>query len=268
MARKKKMRLTYIERPDGKIPIAGYVRVSSPGQDVENSIDAQIVNIRSWAEDNGYIIVKMFIDKAKTGRIAKRPDFQEMIETAERPDCPFVGVAVWRFSRFFRNREESAVYKNRLRKKGVRVISIKEPVEDSAAGHLMEGIIETFDEYNSVLTGEDVQRGTHNLADKGFFLAANAPFGMMKEKVLDGEKWRNKLKPDPKTKYIIRRIFDLALQDKSEGQIQDTIKREGILGPNGNPWPSKRIHDVLTNRHYEGTIVWGSQFGNKRADDM
>ena len=97
MARKKKMQLTYIERPDGKIPVAGYARVSSPGQDVENSIGAQIVNIRSWAEDNGYIIVRMFIDKAKTGRIAKRPDFQEMIEIAERPDCPVrrsTGMAV------------------------------------------------------------------------------------------------------------------------------------------------------------------------------
>ena len=258
MARKKKMQLTHIERPDGKIPVAGYVRVSSPGQDVENSIDAQIVHIRSWAENNGYILVKIFIDKAKTGTIAKRPDFQEMIEIAERPDCPFAGVLVWRFSRFFRNREESVVYKNRLRRKGLRVISIKEPVEDSAAGQLMEGIIETLDEYNSRIIGEEVQRGTHNLAGKGFFLAANAPFGMMKEKVLDGEKWRTKLKPDPKTKHIIRRIFDLALQDKSEGQIQDTLKGEGILGPNGKPWPSKRIHDVLTNRHHEGTIVWGA----------
>ena len=258
MARKKKMQLTHIERPDGKIPVAGYVRVSSTGQDVENSIDAQIVHIRTWAENNGYILVKIFTDKAKTGTIAKRPDFQEMIETAERPDCPFAGVLVWRFSRFFRNREESVVYKNRLRKKGLRVISIKEPVEDSAAGQLMEGIIETLDEYNSRIIGEEVQRGTHNLAGKGFFLAANAPFGMMKEKVLDGEKWRTKLKPDPKTKHIIRRIFDLALQDKSEGQIQDTLKGEGILGPNGKPWPSKRIHDVLTNRHHEGTIVWGA----------
>ena len=258
MTRKRKMQFTHIERPDGKIPVAVYVRVSSTGQDVENSIDAQIVNIRIWAENNGYIIVKIFIDKAKTGTIAKRPDFQEMIEIAERPDCPFAAVLVWRFSRFFRNREESVVYKNRLRRKGLRVISIKEPVEDSAAGQLMEGIIETIDEYNSTIIGEEVQRGTHNLAANGFFLGANAPFGMMKVKVLDGEQLRNKLKPDPKTKHVPRRIFDLALQDKSEGQIQDILKGEGILNPSGNPWPSKRIHDVLTNRHHEGTIVWGA----------
>ena len=187
MTRKRKMQFTHIERPDGKIPVAVYVRVSSTGQDVENSIDAQIVNIRIWAENNGYIIVKIFIDKAKTGTIAKRPDFQEMIEIAERPDCPFAAVLVWRFSRFFRNREESVVYKNRLRRKGLRVISIKEPVEDSAAGQLMEGIIETIDEYNSTIIGEEVQRGTHNLAANGFFLGANAPFGMMKVKVLVGE---------------------------------------------------------------------------------
>ena len=260
MARIKKQQLKVLVRPDGKIPAAAYLRVSSTGQDVENSIDAQLERIRRWAEDHGYVIVKVFTDRAKTGRFAGRPDFQEMIEIAEGEDCPFAVVLVWRFSRFFRDRIESGLYKNRLRNRNVQVISINEPIEDSPAGQLQEGVIELFDQYSSDVTSVEVQRGTHRLAERGFFVAAIPPTGMKKIKVLDKQGQRvterHKLAPG-KDAWMIRRIFDLALQEKTDNQILRILRSEGILKPNGNPWRSNRIHEVLTNRHYEGTIVWG-----------
>ena len=48
MARIKKPQFNVWVRPDGKIPAAAYLRVSSNGQDVENSIDAQLERIRKW----------------------------------------------------------------------------------------------------------------------------------------------------------------------------------------------------------------------------
>ena len=259
MARKKTNLLVHLERADGKIPAVAYLRVSSTGQDVENSTDAQLAYIRRWAEANGYVIVKVFVDKAKTGRIAERPDFQEMIALSETPDCPFAVVLVWRFSRFFRNREQSVVYKNSLKRKGIRVVSINEKTDDTPAGRLLEGVIESIDEYNSELIGDEVRRGIHNLARRGFFIGGRAPAGMIKTPVPDGEKTRFKLAPDPKTAHIIRRIFDLALLDQTTGDIPESLLREGILNPKGKRWPSNRIHDVLTNRHYEGTIVLGEK---------
>lgn len=68
---------------------------------------------------------------------------------------------------------------------------------------------------------------------------------------------RYRLAPDPSTRHIIRRIMDLALQHKTESQISRALAEEGILNASGKPFPTNRIHDVLTNRHYEGTIVWG-----------
>ena len=54
----------------------------------------------------------------------------------------------------------------------------------------------------------------------------------------------------------MRRVFDLALQDRTEGQITKTLNAEGIPTAGGGPWKANRIHEVLTNRHYSGTIVW------------
>lgn len=199
MARIKKPQLNVWVRPDGKIPAAAYLRVSSTAQDVENSIEAQLDRITKWAEEHGYVIVKVFTDRARTGKFANRPDFQEMIEVAESDGCPFAVVLVWRFSRFFRNRMESGFYKNRLRKRNIRVISINEPTDDTPQGQLHEGMIELFDQYNSDVTSEEVQRGTHRLAERGFFVGAIPPTGMRKIKVMDqrGQRAteRNKLAP-------------------------------------------------------------------------
>ena len=175
MARIKKPQFNILVRPDGKIPAAAYLRVSSNGQDVENSIDAQLERIRKWAEEHGYVIVKVFTDRARTGKFANRPDFREMIEVGESSDCPFAVVLVWRFSRFFRDRIESGLYKNRLRKRNIRVLSINEPTDDSPQGQLHEGMIELFDQYTSDVISEDVRRGTHRLAERGFFVGAIPP---------------------------------------------------------------------------------------------
>ena len=56
---------------------------------------------------------------------------------------------VWKFSRFTRKREHAVVLKSMLRRKGLRVVSITEQAEDNPTGRLLEGIIESVDEFYS-----------------------------------------------------------------------------------------------------------------------
>ena len=257
MANRKKGAPPRLQQPDGRIPAAIYARVPSVAQDVENSIDAQIATCREWAARNGYFVVREFTDRARSGRADNRPDFREMIKVAGRPGCPFEAVIVWKFSRFFRDRTESAFYKQRLRRNGVAVYSINEPVDDSAVGKLTEGMLEAIDGFQADSISEDVRRGTRNLAGRGFFLGRLAPYGMMKVPVQDGSKVRHKLAPDPRTAPNIRRIFDLALQERTEGQIRAILNEEGVPNASSSRWKSQRVHDVLNNQHYAGTVVWG-----------
>ena len=76
---------------------------------------------------------------------------------AEDP-APFAAILVWKLSRFARNREDSIIYKSFLRKHGVQVISINEPVSDRPTGRMLEGIIEVIDEFYSAKRGQDVPR--------------------------------------------------------------------------------------------------------------
>ena len=52
-------------------------------------------------------------------------------------------------------------------------------------------------------------------------------------------------------------FFRSLLEGKTEGQVTKSLNVESVPTPNGEPWKSKRVHDGLTNSHYDGTIVWG-----------
>ena len=80
-------------------PAALYARVSSDRQDVDLSIAAQLRALRDYANKNGYIVVREYVDEAESGRIADRPEFRKMIDAASKTSAPFQEILVWKFSR-------------------------------------------------------------------------------------------------------------------------------------------------------------------------
>ena len=77
-----------MKKYDEPIPAALYARVSSERQDVDLSVSAQLRALRDYAEKNGYIVAREYIDEAESGRIADRPEFQKMLNEASRPRLP------------------------------------------------------------------------------------------------------------------------------------------------------------------------------------
>ena len=130
-------------------PVALYARVSSDRQDVDLSVAAQLRALRDYAEKNGHVVVHEYIDEAESGWVDDRPQFNKMIEEARSPDAAFREILVWKFSRFTRKREHAVAYKSMLRRRGVRVVSITENADDTPSGKLLEGIIESVDEFYS-----------------------------------------------------------------------------------------------------------------------
>jgi DNA invertase Pin-like site-specific DNA recombinase len=62
-----------------------------------------------------------------------------------------------------------------LRKDGIQVVSINEPSEDTPTGRLLEGIIESLDEFYSDNLGQEVSRGMKESVSRGFALPENLP---------------------------------------------------------------------------------------------
>ncbi len=140
-----------------------YARYSSHGQ-TEQSIEGQMSECYAFAKRNGYNVVHEYIDRALSGTSDKRVEFQNMIEDSKKK--AFKYVLVYQLDRFARDRYDSATYKHKLKKNGVRVISVKENISADASGILMESILEGMAEYYSVELAQKVKRGKLISAEK------------------------------------------------------------------------------------------------------
>lgn len=152
-----------------------YARFSSYGQQ-EQSIEGQIRDAESYAERMGYTIVNTYADRAISGTTDQRPAFQRMIQDSAKGQ--FEIVLVWKLDRFARNRYDSAVYKNRLRKNGVRVESVMEPISGGRPEDIiLESLLEGMAEYYSANLSENVKRGQRESILKGNWTGGQVPYG-------------------------------------------------------------------------------------------
>ncbi|MCL2228437.1 MAG: recombinase family protein [Firmicutes bacterium] len=142
-----------------------YARYSPGSKQTEQSIEGQVRDIESYCKANNYNIIGRYYDRKLTGRNDKRLEFKRLLKDSQKQ--LFKYVVVWQFDRFARNRYESAVHKNTLKKNGVKVLSAKEHIADDPSGILMETMLEGMAEYYSAELSQKIKRGMYEGFQKG-----------------------------------------------------------------------------------------------------
>ena len=235
----------------------GYARESTDDQ-LEFSPEAQRKALHVYAEKNGYILDdhNIFSDLGVSGKKAdKRPEFQRMIALAKSKAHPCDAILVWKFSRFARNQEESIVYKSMLKRDGVEVISITEPLADGPFGSLIERIIEWMDEYYSIRLAEEVKKGMTEKARRGE-LQSTPAFGY---KVSS-----NTLIPDPAEADIVREIFSRFNAGDGLYPLARMLNERGIRTHRGNRFENRTIEYIIRNPVYIGKLRWNPSGKTRR----
>ena len=134
------------------------------------------------------------------------------------------------------------------------------------SGKLLEGIIESVDEFYSSNLGQDIKRGLIEASARGFFVGNRPLYGYHKVEVRDGAKTRHKLEPDTDNSVsyqTVRRIFSLALDDKGTIEIARILNREGLRTSTGSRWTKTYIQKILNNETYNGTLMLGGRPGHR-----
>lgn len=237
-----------MEKATQTIYAATYCRYSSHGQ-TEQSIEGQLRDNYEFAEREGYTIVSEYIDRARTGRSDNRDEFQRMIADAAKRQ--FSVVIVWKLDRFARNRYDSATYKARLKKYGVRVISAKENLSDTPEGIILEGMLESMAEYYSANLSVNVKRGMRETIAKGHWYGGALPYGYKSVK--------GKLVPDEKTAPVIKYVFEEYAKGTPKKEIIETLTRRGIKSPRGKPLSLSSFQTALKNPVYCGEFQFQGQ---------
>ena len=254
-----KLKVKQISSQQGPVRVVIYVRVSSRNQDIENSAEAQIAECTAYIEQRGWVLVGIYIDKAKSGRDDNRAQHNLMVHDGTKPNPDFDKVVMWKVDRFARHSDYAGLTRAMLRKAGIEVIAIKDPQIDGPFARVMETFLDTMAEIQSDGIAENVKRGTRHLARQGYYLGAVAPYGYRIKKVQVGDREHQKLEIDPETSWVVRLAFDHVFAGKSVSYIVRDFYAKEIPSPGGlAKWPAASVSRMLHNPVHAGTIVWSA----------
>lgn len=222
-----------------------YARFSSHSQ-TEQSIEGQLKECYAYALRNDYTVVGEYIDRALSGTTDRRPEFQKMISDSSKKT--FQAVLVYQLDRFARNRFDSATYKAKLKKNGVRVLSARENISADANGVLMEAVLEGMAEYYSVELSQKIKRGMDINAEKCLSTGGNLALGFKTE--------NKKIVVDPLTAPIVVKIFEMYVTGSTMADIIRYLNANQIKTSYGNEFNKNSINRILRNKRYIGTYTY------------
>lgn len=148
-----------------------------------------------------------------------------------------------------RNRYDSAIYKNRLRKNGVKILYAAETVVDGPEGIILEGLMESLAEYYSAELSQKLRRGQRESAMKCIALGGNRSFGY-------------DIGPDkhycinPQQAPAVRYIFEQYAAGFTAADIVAHLNANGIRTSRGNAFNKNSILRIITNEMYLGVYKY------------
>lgn len=224
-----------------------YARYSSHSQRDE-SIDAQLRECHDFANKNGYLILEEYCDRALTGKTDNRAAFQKMIKDAR--NNKFNYVLVYKLDRFARNRYDSAMYKNVLKKHNIKVVSIKENISDSPEGIILESVLEGMAEYYSANLSQNIKRGMTENALNCKYNGSGIPLGY-------------DISPDkdyvinPIGAKIVQEIYEMYARGETVADILRYCNSKGYKTSLGKQFTRNSLRTILTNKKYIGVYTYG-----------
>jgi len=156
----------------------------------------------------------------------------------------FQAVIVYRLDRFARNRYDSAIYKAKLKKNGVKVMSAMENITDSPESIIIESLFEGMAEFYSAELSQKVRKGMMINAQKGLFNGSIIPFGYCVDE-------NRRLAIDSKNAPVVRDIFKLYADGITMKEIINTVNTKYSTKFTRNSFST-----LLKNKKYIGIQIF------------
>ena len=242
--------------------VAVYARVSTARQaDNDISIPDQLAQARRYCDGRSWIVVREFVDSGASARDDKRPEFQRLMDASCVDPSPYDVVLVHSQSRFFRDTAGYLVYKRKIEKHGVALVSITQDFGTGASAEFAETVIAASDALHSAENAKHTSRTMLENARQGFWNGSVAPFGYRTiEAEKRGQKIKKRLAIDEREAATVRQIFKLFLEgDGTRGpmgikDIASWLNAHGFRNKRGNAFFTSCVHRILIRETYAGIL--------------
>ncbi len=220
-----------------------YARYSSDRQ-TEQSIEGQVRDCKSYAEEHGITIVGTYIDRAMSGTNDDRDDFRRMLSDSDKRLWDY--VLVYKLDRFSRNKYETAIHRKHLADNGVKILSVKENIPDSPEGILLESLIEGMNQYYSEELAQKTRRGQRESRLKGHYSGGRLNYGYYAE--------NKRIKINEDEACVVKEIFQRYANGDKGIDIERDFDERGITY-RGKPFKAAIIYTILHAEKYTGNYV-------------
>ena len=224
-----------------------YARYSSDNQS-EQSIEGQIRVCNEYAERNNIMIIDSYIDRAMTGTNDRRPEFQRMISDSSKKEWDY--VIVYKLDRFSRDKYETVVHRKTLRDNGIKLLSAMENIPDSPEGIILEGLLESMNQYFSAELSQKTKRGMRENRIKGYSQGGKTLYGYRVE--------NKKIVIDEEEAAVLRYMFERYDAGSYVKDIVAALKARGIT-KRGQPFAQSTVYRMLLLERYTGVYRYGNE---------
>jgi len=227
----------------------GYCRFSSDMQR-EESIEAQQDAISRYAARENLTITNWYIDRARSGKYDDRPEFLRMVSDLKKKSVQIGYVLHHKIDRLFRNKADAATYRRDIRRMGIKVIAVAQPLDPESKPEdiITEGLLDSMAEYYSVNLRYEVLKVMNLNAQKCKHNGGRVAFGFRANE--DGFYEIEEAEAGP-----VRRLFAMVMEGRSYRELEQFMlpyrTREG------NRFTKTCIHELLQNQKYCGTYIFG-----------
>lgn len=245
--------MTYYSRSEIIKKIIAYARYSSMHQN-SVSIDIQLKGIREYCEKNGYEIVRVFIDEAKSGRSTdNRLQYQAMEKFIQENKNEFDALVVYRYDRASRRVNDIVYLEELLEMHRKRFLSCMGDIPETVMGQFFKHSQYAASELEGGQIGERAYDGQKMNAWKGLHTGGIPPLGYILDEDL-------KLIIDPKEAEAVRIIFTMYDQGAGYGKIASYLNENAYLTKRKLSFKKNSIHDILINQKYMGMYVYNKRW--------
>lgn len=240
---------------DNEKKICGiYMRVSTEDQAREGfSLPEQKERLEAYCKFNGYKIVEYYTDagiSAKTDNF--RPEYDRMLEDGKQGKINMI-VAL-KLDRITRSTRDWETLMDYLEKYNINIAFVNDDINTTTAnGKMVSRIMMSVSQNEIERTSERTIIGLEGAIKQGH-IPARAPLGY---KHVD-----KKLVPDPLTKDIVIRIYNLYFEGLTYNTIAKLFNKEKVL--NKTNWKDTSILKIITNVIYKGDYIQGKTTRNPR----
>ena len=222
-----------------------YTRVSSKEQmETNKSLEWQKSHCEAYAAKNNLVIKAFFGGTYESAKTDGRKEFNRMLKFTKSSKEKISNILVYSLDRFSRTGESAISIANELKREGIRITSVTQPIDSSThTGELQQNIQFVFSKYDNDMRRQKTIDGMVAKLQRGEWIG-HAPVGYSFES------------HTPNQKIIINDdgvLIQKAFQWKADGLANESIREK--LKAQGLELPTQTLSGILKNPFYCGRIA-------------